>query len=171
MLAAVQDIPWCQSLFSLITLSVSYVIHFTVVTVVYSRTHRTPVPETPPLPSQPPPDPSGRQPDEHRASTQSKQQVKDTALAWLMPTKTAMQRMTLAHSRLNLWGSPRWLSMQGYSRPTTAAREGTPLVPAARQWLSILNISLACKCLRKQRGAHHTTVSLIKHNYYPPFLL
>lgn len=47
---------------------------------------------------------------------------KDTALAWLMPTKTATQRMTLAHSLLNLWGSPRWLSMQGYSRPTTAVK-------------------------------------------------
>lgn len=39
-----------------------------------------------------------------------------------MPTKTATQRMTLAHSLLNLWGSPRWLSMQGYSRPTTAGK-------------------------------------------------
>lgn len=45
---------------------------------------------------------------------------KDTALAWLMPTKTAMQRITLAHSRLNLCGSPRWWSKQGYKRPTTA---------------------------------------------------
>lgn len=46
---------------------------------------------------------------------------KDTALAWLMPTNTAMQRMTLAHSRLNLCGSPRWLSRYGYNKPTTAA--------------------------------------------------
>lgn len=46
--------------------------------------------------------------------------LKDTALAWLMPTKTATQRMTLDHSLLNLWGSPRRWSMQGYSSPITA---------------------------------------------------
>ena len=44
----------------------------------------------------------------------------DTALAWLMPTNTAMQRITLAHSLLNLCGSPSWLSKHGYNRPTTA---------------------------------------------------
>lgn len=51
--------------------------------------------------------------------------AEDTTLAWLMPTNTAMHLMTLAHSLLNLWGSPRWLSRQGYSRPTTAARRNT----------------------------------------------
>lgn len=47
--------------------------------------------------------------------------LKDTALAWLMPTKTATQRITLDHSRLNLCGSPRRLSMQGYNSPIIAA--------------------------------------------------
>lgn len=45
---------------------------------------------------------------------------KDTTLAWLMPTNTATHLMTLAHSLLNLCGSPKWLSRQGYRRPTTA---------------------------------------------------
>lgn len=40
-----------------------------------------------------------------------------------MPTKTAMHLITLAHSLLNLCGSPKWLSRQGYSRPTTAAKK------------------------------------------------
>lgn len=48
---------------------------------------------------------------------------KDTTLAWLMPTNTATHLMTLAHSLLNLCGSPKWLSRQGYRRPTTAERE------------------------------------------------
>lgn len=45
---------------------------------------------------------------------------KDTALAWFMPTKTATQRMTLDHSLLSLWGSPRRRSIQGYSKPISA---------------------------------------------------
>lgn len=48
---------------------------------------------------------------------------KDTTLAWLMPTNTAMHLITLAHSLLNLCGSPKWLSRQGYSRPTTAVEQ------------------------------------------------
>lgn len=47
---------------------------------------------------------------------------KDTALAWFMPTKTATQRITLDHSLLNLCGSPRCLSMQGYNNPMAAAK-------------------------------------------------
>ena len=43
---------------------------------------------------------------------------KDTALAWLMPTNTATQRITLDHSRLYLSGSSRWLSRMGYISPT-----------------------------------------------------
>lgn len=50
------------------------------------------------------------------------QRSKDTALAWLIPTNTATQRITLDHSRLNLCGSPRRLSMQGYNSPIIAAR-------------------------------------------------
>lgn len=46
--------------------------------------------------------------------------LKDTALAWLMPTNTATQRITLDHSRLNLCGSPSRLSMHGYNRPISA---------------------------------------------------
>lgn len=64
---------------------------------------------------------------------------KDTALAWLMPTNTAMHLMTLAHSLLNLWGSPRWLSMQGYSRPTTAAERTFELV---HHWIAYIQIKL-----------------------------
>lgn len=45
---------------------------------------------------------------------------KDTALAWLMPTNTATQRITLDHSRFSLWGSPKSLSIHGYSRPIKA---------------------------------------------------
>lgn len=87
-----------------------------------------------------------------------------------MPTNTAMQRMTLAHSRLNLWGSPRWLSMQGYSSPTTAAREGTPFAPAARQWLLHYHQILAWHV------SSEVLITLLqaqwrKDNYYPPFLL
>lgn len=47
--------------------------------------------------------------------------MEDTALAWLMPTNTATQRITLDHSLLNLCGSPRRRSMQGYKSPMTAA--------------------------------------------------
>lgn len=45
---------------------------------------------------------------------------KDTALAWFMPTNTATQRMTLDHSLFSLCGSPRWLSIHGYSKPINA---------------------------------------------------
>lgn len=50
---------------------------------------------------------------------------KDTALAWLIPTNTATHRITLDHSRLNLWGSPSLLSMQGYSTPIMAVEDKT----------------------------------------------
>lgn len=49
--------------------------------------------------------------------------MKDTALAWLMPTNTATQRITLDHSLLNLCGSPRRRSMQGYKSPMMAVEE------------------------------------------------
>jgi len=49
--------------------------------------------------------------------------VKDTALAWLMPTKTAIHRMTLDHSCLWPRFSPRRWSRYGYSRPMTAAQQ------------------------------------------------
>lgn len=40
-----------------------------------------------------------------------------------MPTNTATQRITLDHSLLNLCGSPRRWSMQGYKSPMKAAEE------------------------------------------------
>lgn len=48
---------------------------------------------------------------------------KDTALAWFIPTKTATHRITLDHSLLNLCGSPRCRSMQGYNNPITAVND------------------------------------------------
>ncbi len=76
---------------------------------------------------------------------------KDTALAWLMPTKTAMQRITLAHSRLNLCGSPRWWSKQGYKRPTTAEE---------RENISALNNSNSSKT-RGKNNNHIWCLNLI----------
>ena len=49
---------------------------------------------------------------------------KDTALAWLMPTKTATQRMTLDHSPLWLdTVSPRRRSQNGYNKPIATEKE------------------------------------------------
>lgn len=77
--------------------------------------------------------------------------LKDTALAWLMPTNTATQRITLDHSRLNLCGSPRRRSMQGYSRPIIAARRQSETNKRLRYNIQMASINLSLfhtKCFR-----------------------
>lgn len=73
---------------------------------------------------------------------------KDTTLAWLMPTNTAMHLITLAHSLLNLCGSPKWLSRQGYSRPTTAEEQKQTQNVEVSQRYSCINTTAVDQQLR-----------------------